>query len=377
MKGSVVKKGKKYYVVIDMGRDALGKRKQKWISGFSSEKEAEKELPRILIQYEDGELLNSNKITLEKLCENWLEYKNKYENLADTTRAGYENIINKHIIPLIGKLKTQEITTFHLQNYIDVKYNEGLKVTTLKNHRRVLRSLFIYSIDMEIINKNPMTKVKLPKGEKNKTAALELDDAKRLLEIVQKNLTLKMPVTLALLLGLRRGECLALTWDKIDFDNKIITIDSNLEYVDKKLIFKDVKTDKSNRKIAISDGVIAILKAHKNWQNEMRLRSGGTWRNDYNLVCTKKTTGKPLVPHSMSSNFKVFLKNNGFPHVRFHDLRHTNASIMLAAEIAPKIASNRLGHSSVGITLDLYSHVLENVDREVSDKIEELLIKKI
>lgn len=376
MKGSIIKRGEKYSIVIDVGRDALGKRKQRWFSGYTSYKEAENELPRILVKMQDGELIDTKAITLGKFATDWLEHKIKYDKIADTTRAGYTNIINKHIIPTIGKLKMQDVKPYNLQKYFETKLtskDNPLSSFTLCNHHRVLKSMFIYAEDMGIIEKNPMNKVKVPKDKKNETKVLTIEESQRLLDVVQNSDFLKMPVSLAILLGLRRGECLALSWDKVDFDNKIITIDQNLEYIDKQLIFKEPKTLKSNRKIAITDSIVTLLKKHKKWQLEMTMRSGGTWRNEYNLVCTRKSDGSPITPHVLSTYFKKFLIKNNFPEIRFHDLRHTNATIMLAANISAKVAGTRLGHSNTSITLDLYSHVLESIDRDVADKIEQLI----
>lgn len=376
MKGSIIRRGDKFSIVIDVGRDAFGKRKQRWFSGYNSYKEAENELPRILVKIQDGELIDNNPITLGKFATDWLEHKIKYDKIADTTRAGYTNIINKHIIPTMGTLKMQEIKPYNLQKYFESKLtnkDNPLSVFTLNNHHRVLKSIFIYAEDMGIVEKNPMNKVKVPKDKKTETRVLTIDESQRLLDIVQHNDFLKMPVSLALLLGLRRGECLGLSWDKVDFKNKLITIDQNLEYIDKKLIFKEPKTLKSNRKIAITDSVVTLLKEHKKWQLEMTMRSGGVWKNEYNLVCTRKTDGSPVTPHVLSTCFKKFLIKNQLPEIRFHDLRHTNATIMLAANISAKVAGNRLGHSNTSITLDLYSHVLESIDRDVADKIEQLI----
>ena len=376
MKGSIIRRGDKFSIVIDVGRDAFGKRKQRWFSGYNSYKEAENELPRILVKIQDGELIDNNPITLGKFATDWLEHKIKYDKIADTTRAGYTNIINKHIIPTMGTLKMQEIKPYNLQKYFESKLtnkDNPLSVFTLNNHHRVLKSIFIYAEDMGIVEKNPMNKVKVPKDKKTETRVLTIDESQRLLDIVQHNDFLKMPVSLALLLGLRRGECLGLSWDKVDFNNKLITIDQNLEYIDKKLIFKEPKTLKSNRKIAITDSVVTLLKEHKKWQLEMTMRSGGVWKNEYNLVCTRKTDGSPVTPHVLSTCFKKFLTKNQLPEIRFHDLRHTNATIMLAANISAKVAGNRLGHSNTSITLDLYSHVLESIDRDVADKIEQLI----
>lgn len=374
MKGSIVKRGDKYSIVIDVGRDALGNRKQRWFSGFNSRKDAEKELPRILIKLDDGELIDNNNIRFKNFMYDWLEHKKIDEDLSPTTIDGYENIVLNHIIPTLGNLKLQDIKPYNLQKYFDIK-SKALSPVTLNNHKRILKSALIYALDMELIPKNPMNKIKAPKNKKEETQVLNIEQSKNLIDEVQHNMTLKTPVTLALLLGLRRGECLGLTWDNIDFQNKVMTINQNLEYVKGKYYFKEPKTKKSKRTIAIPSSVLSILEEHKKWQAEMKLRSGGTWRNEYNLVCTRKSNGLPITPNVLSDSFRSFLKSHKLPVIRFHDLRHTNATLMLAAGVSAKVAGNRLGHSSISITLDLYSHVLESVDKDAADRID-LLINK-
>lgn len=182
-----------------------------------------------------------------------------------------------------------------------------------------------------------------------------------------------MPVTLALLLGMRRGEVLGLSWDTVDLDNKTISIIQNLEYVNGKYYFKEPKTLKSKRTISMPESLVPILRNHYKWQCEMKVGSKNTWGTDKNLVCTRKINGLPIIPHVLSDMFNKFLKTHNFPHVRFHDLRHTNASLMLASGISSKVTSSRLGHSKVSITLDLYSHVMESIDREAAEKIDKLI----
>lgn len=378
MKGSIIKRNNKYSIVIDIGRDTFGKRKQRWFSGFNSKQEAENELPRILVKLQDGELLDNNSITLEKYAIEWLENKIKKDKLSPTTIDGYENIVYNHIIPVLGKMKLQDIKPYNLQKYFDFKFNgdkdrKGLSARTLANHNRVLKSLFISALDMELIDKNPITKVKLPREKKEECTILTLEESKKLIELVQKNLTLKMPVILSLLLGLRRGECLGLRWSDIDYENKTITISQTLQVVKGEFIFKEPKTTKSKRVIAMPESLVPILKEHYKWQGKMRLESGGTWNNERGLVCTKKTDGKPIIPHNVSERFSGFMLKNNLPVIRFHDLRHTNASLMLAAGVSAKVAGNRLGHSSISITLDLYSHVLKTVDDEAAEKLNNIL----
>lgn len=372
MKGSIVKRGDSYSIVIDIGRDAFGKRKQRWFSGFKNKKEAEKQLPRLLIKLEDDELIDNNNITLGNFLDDWLKSKIHKDSLSPTTVDGYRNIIFKHIIPTIGRLKLQDIKPYNLQKYFDIKYGI-LSARTLSNHKRVLSSALIYALDMDLIEKNPLTKVKLPRQKKEETKILNIQECNLLLQKVENNLTLKMPVMLALLLGLRRGETLGLSWDAVDLENKTISVIQNLEYVNGIYYFREPKTLKSKRMISIPESLVDILREHYRWQCEMKIGSKNTWGTEKNLVCTRKKDGKPITPHSLSDMFNKFLKSNGLPHIRFHDLRHTNASLMLASGVSSKVAGNRLGHSKVSITLDLYSHVLESVDREAAEKIDMII----
>jgi len=375
MRGSIVKRSDSYSIVIDISRDAFGRRKQRWFSGFKSKEEAEKQLPRILVKLEDGELIDTNNITLSSFLDDWLKNKIKKDRLSPTTVDGYNNIIFNHIIPTIGKLKLQDIKPYNLQKYFDLK-SDDLSPRTLTNHKRVLSSALLYALDMDLIEKNPLPKVKLPRQKKEETRILSVDECNLLLQKVQNNLTLKMPVMLALLLGLRRGEVLGLSWDSVDLDNKTVSVIQNLEYVNGKYYFKEPKTLKSKRTIAIPRRLIPILREHYRWQCEMKVRSVNTWGTDKDLVCTRKINGLPVNPHVLSDMFRNFLKSNGLPHIRFHDLRHTNASLMLASGVSTKVASNRLGHSKTSITLDLYSHVMESIDREAAEKIDRLITIK-
>lgn len=372
MKGSIIKRNNSYSIVIDVGRDAFGRRKQRWFSGFKNKDEAEKQLPRILVKLEDGELIDNNNITLGNFLDDWLKGKIKKDNLSPTTIDGYNNIIYNHVIPVIGKLKLQNIKPYNLQKYFDLK-SESLSPRTLSNHKRVLSSALLYALDMDLIEKNPLAKVKLPRQKKEETKILSADQCNLLLEEVQGNLTLKMPVTLALLLGMRRGEVLGLSWDAVNLDNKTISVIQNLEYISGKYYFKEPKTLKSKRTIAIPKSLVPILREHYRWQCEMKVRSRNTWGTDKNLVCTRKVNGLPITPHVLSFMFSNFLKTHNFPHIRFHDLRHTNASLMLTAGVSTKVASSRLGHSKASITLDLYSHVMESIDREAAEKIAMLI----
>jgi integrase len=186
-------------------------------------------------------------------------------------------------------------------------------------------------------------------------------------------------VSEAISLGLRAGEILGLSWDAVDFENSVITISSTLvrgKTVNEKgetvYNFKEPKSDTSNRSLPAPLGLMDMLKDYRKRQMELRLRSYGKYDNKYNLVFTQ-LDGSPMESNSFSRLFKTFLESRGLPHVRFHDLRHTNATIMLASNVSAKVASSRLGHSSIGITMDLYTHVLQNMEVEAAEKLNKII----
>lgn len=375
MRGSVVERNGRYSIVLYLGRGADGKKRQRWFSGYKSIREAEKALPRLMVKLQDGELIENNVHIVSGFFTEWLDKRIIKDNLAATTVDGYKNIINNHIIPTIGTYRLQELKTYDIQNYIDKKSLE-LSARTLDNHKRLLTSAFLYALDMGLIENNIISKVRFPRKIKSEIKPYTVDEAKELLEVVQTNKLLKMPVILALLLGLRRGECLGLRWSDVDFKNNKINIEQNLERVKGEFIFKDTKTQNSKRSLTAPSGLIELLIEHKKWQKEMILRSGGEWINEHNLVCTKIKSGLPLSPNQISSSFKVFLNDNKLRHIRFHDLRHTNATLMMLSKVSTRVAMQRLGHSDITITLGLYSHVLEEMDIGVADTFDGIFYDK-
>ena len=259
MRGSIVKRGEKYSIVIYLGKNEFGKPIQKWFSGYSTKKEAERDLPRLLVKIQDGELIDKNKITFKSFVEEWLKNKIKKDDLSPTTIDGYENIVYNHLIPVLGALKIQDIKPYSIQKYVDQK-SDTLSPKTLNNHKRVLSSIFIYATDMEVIEKNPMQKVKFPREKSAEVVPYDLGECIQLLDLIQDNITLSMPVTLSMLLGLRRGECLGLRWSDIDFKNNRISINQNLEYVKGVYYFKEPKTKKSKRTLAAPQVLMDYLK---------------------------------------------------------------------------------------------------------------------
>lgn len=181
------------------------------------------------------------------------------------------------------------------------------------------------------------------------------------------NVSMRECLAVAVTLGLRRGELLALRWQDIDLEGLKVTIRNNLVTTKKGMIFKDLKMESSYRTIDIPLGLTKLLKEQRQKKENLKKIFEGCYHDD-GLVCCHQD-GKPYAPCYFTCKFNKFLEKHGLKKIRLHDLRHSNATLMLKYGIPAKIASRRLGHSSVGITLDLYSHVIGDMQREAADKI--------
>lgn len=371
MRGHIRKRGSKYSIIIDIGKDPkTGKRQQKWFSGYKTKKEAQADLARIINELEQNTFIIPSDETLKGYLDYWIEQRE--HNLSPTTIYGYKSMINNHIIPSLGNIKLNELKPLHIQEYYKEK-SKTLSQTTILHHHRMLRKALEDAKEWQLIKDNPADHVESPKPQKYKSNVLNLDEIKQLLKALESN-RLEVPITLMLFLGLRRGELLALKWADIDYKNKTITIQRNLVRGGdngNELIIKEPKTEESIRTIPISDNILKLLKKQEIKQKEEKISLGPHYKENGFIFTT--STGDIINPASFSREFGDFIKANNLKHIRLHDLRHTNATLMLKSNIPAKIASERLGHSNISTTLDLYSHVLKDMERETSDKIDNMI----
>jgi integrase len=266
----------------------------------------------------------------------------------------------------------QKLSPLHIQKYYNLK-SKDLSGKTLLQHHRIMRKAFDQAYKMQIVSKNVFDLVQAPKAKKFKASVLSIEQGKQLINAA-KNTKLEIPINLAIALGLRRGEVLGLRWSDIDFDNNLIYITNTLTIAGSEKVFKDPKNEDSDRVIPAPEELIRLLRIHKKKQLELQVRCGGEYKNINNLVNTNQE-GNEVNPASFSSAFGEFIRKNDLPKVRFHDLRHTNATIMLTNGTQAKVASERLGHSTIKTTMDLYSHVLKDVNMEAAEKINSALYK--
>jgi integrase len=221
---------------------------------------------------------------------------------------------------------------------------------------------------------NPADAVKPPRPERKEMQALDEDETAKLL-VSSRSTRVWIPVLLAVTTGMRRGEILGLRWSDVDLDNGVLCVRQALSKTQAEgIVFREPKTAKSRRTLALLPMTVDALKEHRKLQTKERLRLGPVFE-DHGLVCAREN-GRPWHPESFTSAWRILCRDTGVT-VRFHDLRHTHATQLLRGGIHPKVVSERLGHSTIGLTLDTYSHVLPGMQEEAAAKLDAILQKAL
>ncbi len=379
LKGHVRKRGSKWCFIIDLGRDPeTGKRKQKWFSGFNTKKEAERAMATKIHELNQGVFIEPSKITLEDYLKRWLQ-DYALTNCAPRTYEGYESIIRNHLIPSLGKITLDRLKPMHIQKYYSDKLDHGrsdkkggLSARTVHHHHRLLHKALEQAVKWQVITVNPVRAVSPPKPKRKQIQVLTRDEVLLLLKAAE-NSKLYEPIFFAVNTGMRRGEIFALRWSDVDFENQLISIRRTLHRTkDSGFVFRDsAKTDGSRRSIAVSDSVVKMLKKIKRKQLEQKMALGPAYQDHDLIFC--RPDGTPFDLDYLSKAFGQFIRKANLPPIRFHDLRHTHATLLLQQGEHPKVVSERLGHSTITITMDLYSHVMPNMQKEAAQKLDNLL----
>lgn len=373
-KGSVKKRGKAWYFVVDVGHDETGKRKQKLKGGFRTEKEAQKSLREFLNRLDRGFDPNADRITFRAFVEGdeqrigWLA--SHADQVEAATLRRYESLARLYLLPRLGSKRLAQIRPAEIQGCLDAV---GKSARTIQHVRAVASKIFTDALRMELIPRNPTTPTRAPKAER---PDLEVPTAAHIpaLMAAAAGTPYETAVWLSLFTGARRGEVLAVSWDRVDFEGRRVTIDRSLERIDGQFRVKEPKTKRSRREVAIPPVAVERLRRWKAEQRKRRLAAGPVWAGADNperdLVC-EDGLGGPLVPDSYSKSFKRFAAEAGIPDARLHDLRHAAATLMMEAGVHPSIISRSLGHASEAFTMSVYGHVRDEMLDQAADALGE------
>lgn len=380
MQGSVRKKGNKWYYTFDMPSQD-GKRKRIERAGGSTKREALEALNEAIYKFKNG-YVEPKKLTFDEYITDWLENFIK-ENRKVNTYERYWELYRNSIKPYIGSILLKDLKAIHLEGLLLSEKKRGLSSSTLQNIYGVINSSLNRAVRLQVINDNICKFVERPKREKFIANTLSIDEFNLLLNYLDKNsyggYIFKLALITTIELGLRRGELGGLEWSNIDFDNNLIKIKNNLIYTNKSVEVGTPKTDESERTIYISDDLLCQLKKHKKTQSLNKLEYGSLYEKNvfnekiFDFIFTWEN-GKYIHPNYYTIKFSRLIKRIGIEKkVRFHDLRHTNATLLLQQGIDFKVIQTRLGHSDINTTLNIYSHVTTDMQKSATEKISNLL----
>lgn len=374
MKGHYRKRGSTWSFAVSLGTDPeTGKRRQITRSGFKTKKEAEKACAEMITQYDKGELVIAKSQTLGNYMEFWLENYAK-SKLRPSTYTNHEVAVRSRIIPALGKMELDKLSPIHVTKYLTDLQKEELSADYIKYLHAVLKKALNQAVKWQLIPKNIMENVDPPRLEQKEIVTWTPEQANEFLSYAMKD-KYYIAFVLAIYTGMRRGEILGLRWKDIDFEQARISVQQTLyRPVNQGIIFQEPKTKSAKRRIAIPLFVVQELETHKVNQDQLKEQFGAGYQDHDLVVCYDD--GRPQDPRNLLRHYERIIKRSGLPYIRFHDLRHTHATMLLQLGEHPKVVSERLGHSRVGITMDVYSHVMPDMQKDAADNFERMMKQK-
>src|SRR5262245_17242416 len=374
MRGHVRQRGNNWAIVIDAKDPISGKRRRRWYSHDGTKRSAQIECARLISELQKGTQIDSGRLTVAAFLDRWIEHMKGQVSPRSLER--YTELARKNLAPLLGALALSKLQSVHIsQAYAKALTSGrrdgkgGLSARTVTHMHRVLREALQQAVRWQLLARNPADAVRPPKVERKQMQTLDAEATVVLIEAA-RDTNLFMPILLGVLCGLRRGEITALRWRSIDLDRGQLSVIASTEQTSHGIREKETKSGKA-RAVALPSLIVDELRRHRVAQAEGLLQTGVRLTDDHHVVA--REDGQPLQPRSLTHAFVKFVRQHGLASIRLHDLRHSHATHMLAAGVHPKIAQERLGHSSVSVTIDLYSHVLPGMQAEAVSKVDAAL----
>ena len=363
------RKDGRWVAELDLGWEG-GKRKRKAVYG-RTRREVQEKLGQAQHARRQGLTLPAERQQVGPFLERWLEDVAK-PSVRPSTYVRYRELITLHAIPVLGRRRLAKLAPQDLQALYRMKLAEGLAPQTVVHLHRVLHAAFKQAMRWDLVARNVCELVDPPKVERREVKPLNLDQTVRLLEVVERD-PLEALYVLAITTGMRQGEMLALRWTDLDLERATLRAQRNIRRVrGMGYVEGDTKSARGRRGLPLAPVAVAALQRHRTRQAEARLRAGPAWEDRDLIFCND--LGGRFNATTLSYRFRKLIERNELPPVRFHDLRHGFASLMLN-ELGEhgKVVQELLGHSTIGLTLDTYSHLMPSLRRDAVMRLGALL----
>lgn len=374
-RGQIVEKSKNVWLIRIQQRTSNGKR-QSFSETFKGTKsEAQKQLTKKLGELDNGTLNINSKQTLGEYLDIWLEDIAK-PRLHQRTYGDYKDLLRLHVRDVLGKIKLSDLKAIHIQKlYGELQTEKKLSARRVRYVHAVLSSALKKAVELDILSRNVAKLVQLPKQTKKEMDVLTEAECEMFMNALNGE-RLETMFSFALATGLRPEEYLALQWKDIDFIKKTATICRAVIRLPKsKWYFSEPKTKSSRRTLPLPETLVKELKLHRQIHLKERMKLGAAWQN-HDLVFPSEV-GTPITHSNVTQVFKRVLRNAKLrTSLRLYDLRHSHATLLLKAGVHAKVVSERLGHSTIALTLDVYSHVLPSMQAEAAEHLETMLYRK-
>jgi len=377
MKGSIRQRSKgSWEICIDISRDpATGNRRRHFESVRGRKADAQKRLAELLVSIEKGSYIKPRRITVGEWLQDWLS---SYVEIhcSPRTKDSYEAEIHRHILPNLGQIPLSQVQPQHIQNYYAQTLTSGrtdgkggLSPRTVEYHHRILSEALSHAVKMGLIVRNVADAVEPPHPERKRMRTLAVEDVPKFLKSARETPYYALFCT-ALFTGMRLGELLGLRWCDVALDLASLSVVQALYKRSGVCKMIKPKSSYSRRQIALSPTLVLLLQQHRATQDAQSILLGKPFNED-DLVFAHPD-GSPSDPGTVTHIFSRVIASAGLSHIRFHDLRHTHATLMLKAGVHPKIVQERLGHGSIALTLDTYSHVVGGLQEAAAQHFDEI-----
>jgi len=369
--GSIQQRGNgTWRIVLELPKGPDGKRRQKYVTVRGSKADAHRKLRELHHQQDNGISIDSEKLSVAQFLDQWLrDYA--IPNTSLKTARDYDGVLQRYVRPMVGNIRLDKLTPSHIQAIQASILEKGLSARTAQLTHRVLSMALKHAVRWGLLSRNVCNAVDPPRIRQKEMRVLDAAGVQRFLESTRQS-PYGPIFYLAIYSGMRRGELVGIQWQDIDLRRRTLAINRTVSRITNQgLVIGKPKTAHSLRVISLPQSAVTLLAGLRAKKREYLERVGLDWDDSAFVFC--HANGGPMCPDTLGHAFQKALKRAGLPHLRFHDLRHTHATLMLKEGVNPKIVSERLGHASIHITLQIYGHVMPGMQEAAVDVFESTL----